>query len=198
MTVLFPYTHKPWSRKESQPGFGAQQGRLYLPPRDDINSPDSKYRDCKVNTRGLTLAVYIPVMGLITYVIVCTLLAGLKGAFDPALLGSILTWASLIIFLEIGIIRGAIYFLDITNESSLKDLLAYSGYKCKLLLPDYSVHHPLTINLSRRNKRQHDPGRDLEPWRRHWRLVRQRRIPLHLPRQRLLPRTYPANSTIVP
>lgn len=36
--VLFPWRHKPWSRKQA-PGPGGQEG-WYLPPRDDINSPD--------------------------------------------------------------------------------------------------------------------------------------------------------------
>lgn len=36
--VLFPWRHKPWSRKQAQ-GPNGQDG-WYLPPRDDINSPD--------------------------------------------------------------------------------------------------------------------------------------------------------------
>lgn len=36
--VLFPWRHKPWSRKLAV-GASGQEGR-YLPPRDDINSPD--------------------------------------------------------------------------------------------------------------------------------------------------------------
>lgn len=36
--VLFPWRHKPWSRKQAI-GPSGQEG-WYLPPRDDINSPD--------------------------------------------------------------------------------------------------------------------------------------------------------------
>lgn len=36
--VLFPWRHKPWSRKHAASP-GGQDG-WYLPPRDDINSPD--------------------------------------------------------------------------------------------------------------------------------------------------------------
>ena len=36
--VLFPWRHKPWSRKQTV-GPNGQEG-WYLPPRDDINSPD--------------------------------------------------------------------------------------------------------------------------------------------------------------
>ena len=35
--VLFPFRHKPWSRKQAM-GPNGHEG--YLPPRDDINSPD--------------------------------------------------------------------------------------------------------------------------------------------------------------
>ena len=36
--VVFPWRHKPWSRKQTV-GPNGQEG-WYLPPRDDINSPD--------------------------------------------------------------------------------------------------------------------------------------------------------------
>jgi hypothetical protein len=36
--VLFPWRHKPWSRKQVTGASG--QDLRYLPPRDDINSPD--------------------------------------------------------------------------------------------------------------------------------------------------------------
>ena len=52
-----------------------------------------------------------------------TLLAGLRGAFDPALLSSVLTWAFLMIGLEILILNLAKYFLSINSVSSLLDLI---------------------------------------------------------------------------
>lgn len=36
--VLFPWRHKPWSRKQAVSPTG--QDGWYLPPRDDVNSPD--------------------------------------------------------------------------------------------------------------------------------------------------------------
>src|SRR5271170_4909071 len=36
--VLFPWRHKPWSRKQSV-GPNGQEG-WFLPPREDLNSPD--------------------------------------------------------------------------------------------------------------------------------------------------------------
>jgi len=73
--------------------------------------------------------MYIPVMGFVTYILLSTLLAGLRGAFHPELLGSAATWAFLIVIIEIMVIRLAIYLLGINNESQLLDLVAYSGYK---------------------------------------------------------------------
>lgn len=109
--VLFPWRHKPWSRKHAV-GPNGQEG-WYLPPRDDINSPD----------------MYIPVMALVTYVLLSTLLAGLRGQFQPELLGYTATTAGVVVFLEIMLLKLGCYFLSISNESQLLDLVAYSGYK---------------------------------------------------------------------
>lgn len=109
--VLFPWRHKPWSRKQSV-GPGGQEG-WYLPPRDDVNSPD----------------MYIPVMAIVTYVLLSTLLAGLRGQFQPELLGATAVVAGLVVCLEIAFLRLGCYFLSISNSSQVLDLVAYSGYK---------------------------------------------------------------------
>ncbi|KAI0018062.1 YIF1-domain-containing protein [Xylariomycetidae sp. FL0641] len=109
--VLFPWRHKPWARKHSM-GPNGQEG-WYLPPRDDINSPD----------------MYIPVMALVTYILLSTLLAGLRGQFQPELLGYTASQAGVVVVLEILLLKLGCYFLSISNESQLLDLVAYSGYK---------------------------------------------------------------------
>lgn len=109
--VLFPWRHKPWSRKQSI-GPNGQEG-WYLPPRDDLNSPD----------------MYIPTMALVTYILLSTTLAGLRGAFQPELLGSNFGWAFFIVIIEILGLKLGCYLLSISNESQLLDLVAYSGYK---------------------------------------------------------------------
>ena len=109
--VLFPWRHKPWSRKQSI-GPNGQEG-WFLPPRDDLNSPD----------------MYIPVMALVTYILLSTLLAGLRGAFQPELLGYTATSAFFIVVIEILGLKLGCYLLSISNESQLLDLVAYSGYK---------------------------------------------------------------------
>ncbi|KAF4632521.1 hypothetical protein G7Y89_g5605 [Cudoniella acicularis] len=109
--VLFPWRHKPWSRKQSI-GPNGQEG-WFLPPRDDLNSPD----------------MYIPVMALVTYILLSSLLAGLRGSFQPELFGYTATWAFFIVVIEILGLKLGCYLLSISNESQLLDLVAYSGYK---------------------------------------------------------------------
>ncbi|KAF1808762.1 YIF1-domain-containing protein [Eremomyces bilateralis CBS 781.70] len=109
--VLFPWRHRPWSRQQRINHQG--QDGYFLPPREDVNSPD----------------MYIPLMSLITYVLFSTLLAGIRGAFQPELLGSFAFKASLIVVFEILTLKLGCYLLNISNESQLFDLVAYSGYK---------------------------------------------------------------------
>lgn len=71
----------------------------------------------------------VVVMALVTYVLLSTLLAGLRGQFQPELLGSTAFVAGLVVILEIAFLRLGCYFLSISNGSQLLDLVAYSGYK---------------------------------------------------------------------
>ncbi|KAI5464585.1 YIF1-domain-containing protein [Mariannaea sp. PMI_226] len=109
--VLFPWRHKPWSRKQAV-GVNGQEG-WYLPPRDDINSPD----------------MYIPVMALVTYILLSTMIAGLRGEFQPELLGLTATKSLVSVLVEIVILKLGCYLLSISSQSQLLDLIAYSGYK---------------------------------------------------------------------
>ncbi|KAF4980360.1 hypothetical protein FZEAL_3621 [Fusarium zealandicum] len=109
--VLFPWRHKPWSRKQAV-GQNGQDG-WYLPPRDDINSPD----------------MYIPVMALVTYILLSTLIAGLGGQFQPELLGKTATVGLIVVIVEIFFLKLGCYLLSISSQSQLLDLIAYSGYK---------------------------------------------------------------------
>ncbi|KEY68769.1 hypothetical protein S7711_00639 [Stachybotrys chartarum IBT 7711] len=108
--VLFPWRHKPWSRQQAV-GVNGQEG-WYLPPREDINSPD----------------MYIPVMALVTYILLSTLIAGLRGKFQPELLGYTASTSLLVVGVEIVALRLGCYLLSISSQSQL-DLIAYSGYK---------------------------------------------------------------------
>lgn len=68
-------------------------------------------------------------MAFVTYVLLSALLAGLRGSFHPEVMGATFLYASVIVFLEILILKMGTYLLSITNESQLLDLIAYSGYK---------------------------------------------------------------------
>jgi hypothetical protein len=109
--VLFPWRHRPWSRQQRLSNTG--QDGLYLPPREDVNSPD----------------MYIPSMAMVTYILLSTLLAGLRQNFHPELFGMTATTTFAIVIFEILMLRLAMYLLSISNESQLLDLVAYSGYK---------------------------------------------------------------------
>jgi protein transport protein YIF1 len=113
--VLCPWRHKPWSRQQRPSVAGAQGSGSYyfLPPREDLNSPD----------------MYIPVMAFVTYILLSTLLAGMRGVFHPEVMGSTFMYAFLVVVGEILTLKAGTYFLNITNESQLMDLVAYSGYK---------------------------------------------------------------------
>ncbi|CAB4386200.1 unnamed protein product [Rhizophagus irregularis] len=110
--LLFPWRHRPWSRlvKRSEQN-GQMEG--YKPPRDDINSPD----------------LYIPVMALVTYVLLTGIVAGTEHKFHPRDLGVNATTAFFLMILELAFIKGGCYLLNITSETSILDVLAYSGYK---------------------------------------------------------------------
>lgn len=109
--VLFPWRHRTWLRKQAV-GANGQEG-WYLPPRDDINSPD----------------MYIPVMGLVTFVLLSTLIAGLRGTYKPELLGYTASKGLVVVLVEIVALKLGCYLLNISSQSQLFDLIAYSGYK---------------------------------------------------------------------
>ena len=73
--------------------------------------------------------MYIPVMAFVTYILLSTLLAGLRGQFHPEVMGLTATAAFAIVAIEILGLKFGTYILSISNDSQLLDLVAYSGYK---------------------------------------------------------------------
>ena len=73
--------------------------------------------------------MYIPVMAFVTYILLSTLLAGLRGAFHPEVMGLTATAAFAVVAVEILGLKFGTYVLSISNDSQLLDLVAYSGYK---------------------------------------------------------------------
>ncbi|KAF3490659.1 transporter yif1 [Arthroderma uncinatum] len=135
--VLFPWRHKPWFRQQGRMAGAAsasgqisqaQYTSMYLPPRDDVNSPD----------------MYIPAMALVTYILLSAVLAGLRGNFHPEILRSITFIALAVVIFEIVCLKVAMYILNINNDSQLLDLVAYSGYKFVGIIVTLSASEMLT------------------------------------------------------
>lgn len=68
-------------------------------------------------------------MAVVSYVLLSTVIAGLRGQFQPELLGVTASKALGVIFFELLLLKLGCYLLSINNDSQLLDLIAYSGYK---------------------------------------------------------------------
>ena len=69
-------------------------------------------------------------MALVTYILLSTLLAGLRGAFTPELLGSTATLAFIVLCLELLTIKTGTFLLSISSSHTLP---------CSLPLPLIAV-----------------------------------------------------------
>ena len=78
-------------------------------------------------------------MSLVTYILLSTLIAGLRGQFQPELLGYTASKALAVVVAEIIGLKLGCYFLSISNESQLLDLVAYSGYKFVGIITTISI-----------------------------------------------------------
>ncbi|KAI8981101.1 YIF1-domain-containing protein [Pilobolus umbonatus] len=109
--LLFPWKNSSWNRLIMRSETGQMEG--FKPPREDLNSPD----------------LYIPVMALVTYVLLCGLTAGIHKSFHPEMLYLSATTSMAVLFWEIVYTRLGCYFLSIPFEASMLDLVCYYGYK---------------------------------------------------------------------
>lgn len=110
LLLLWPWTHKPWAREVSRDANGNIEG--FGTPRDDINSPD----------------MYIPIMAFVTYILLNSLIAGIRGAFQADLLGQTAGWSLAFLLTENVMIKFGCYLLSIPSTFFL-DFVAYTGYK---------------------------------------------------------------------
>ncbi|TFY52459.1 hypothetical protein EVG20_g10540, partial [Dentipellis fragilis] len=108
--LLFPWRHRPWSRKMRRADQGAVE---FQPPREDLNSPD----------------LYIPTMAFVTYILLATLQSGLQSRFNPDIFGLSASKALIVVLFDFCFLKGGCYVLNIQSASSVVDLLAYGGYK---------------------------------------------------------------------
>ncbi|CAL9738605.1 protein transport protein Yif1p [Monosporozyma servazzii] len=147
--LLFPYlkTINNWQRvvidsSTSANGGGAAptNGTVgYATPRDDVNSPD----------------MYIPLMGLITYILVWNIKQGLNGTFNPENLYYKLSSTLAFVGMDLFILKLGLYLLvstpNMTNTSvtSLIELICFVGYKfVPLTMTLFAPSAPLWVNIA--------------------------------------------------
>ncbi|KAJ7940883.1 protein transporter yif1 [Mycena leptocephala] len=118
--VLFPWIHKHWGRNSHRTDAGQTE---YLPPREDVNSPD----------------LYIPLMALVTYILLCALHSGLQERFHPQVLGESASRAIMVVVLDFVFVQLGCYFLNVQGPSQSIDVIAYGGYKFVGVIPSILV-----------------------------------------------------------
>ncbi|KAF5381592.1 hypothetical protein D9615_005534 [Tricholomella constricta] len=129
--ILFPWLQKPaaWRRKVQRSESG--QSAEWASPRDDINSPD----------------LYIPLMAIVTYILLCALHAGLQKQFHTKVLGESASRAIVVVILDFAFVKLGCYFLNVQGSSQVVDLVAYGGYKFVgvifALLPSFLPRAPI-------------------------------------------------------
>lgn len=109
LRVLFPFAFRNWAREEA--GADAEGKISYALPQHDDNAPD----------------LYIPVMSLLTYVLLCALCYGTAGKFDPDVLPDVTTKCLGFQLLEVIAIRTGFYLME--APVPILDLFCYTGYK---------------------------------------------------------------------
>lgn len=132
--ILFPFFKKSsWQRVPDTQSQGS--GALsFLPPKDDVNSPD----------------LYIPIMGLVTYILVWNMQKGLQGSFNPENLYYKLSSTLAFVGLDLVILKLGLYLLVNVNSptSSLTELVCYVGYKfVPLTFVLFSPSRPLYVSI---------------------------------------------------
>ncbi|KAG7354819.1 YIF1 family protein [Nitzschia inconspicua] len=105
--VLFPFTNKHWHRIQMH----GPETINYALPNSDENAPD----------------LYVPVMSLITYCLLCALCYGTAGQFNPEVIASVTTWCFGTQIVEVALIRFGLYLMN--TSIPFLDLFAYTGYK---------------------------------------------------------------------
>ncbi|AHY76846.1 AQG_2a_G0044940.mRNA.1.CDS.1 [Saccharomyces cerevisiae] len=107
----------------------------FLPPRDDVNSPD----------------MYMPIMGLVTYILIWNTQQGLKGSFNPEDLYYKLSSTLAFVCLDLLILKLGLYLLIDSKipSFSLVELLCYVGYKfVPLILAQLLTNVTMPFNLN--------------------------------------------------
>lgn len=132
--ILLPFFKRTnWQRVPDTQSQGG--GALsFLPPKDDVNSPD----------------LYIPIMGLVTYILIWNMQKGLEGSFNPENLYYKLSSTLAFVGFDLVILKLGLYLLVNTNSptSSITELVCYVGYKfVPLTMVLFSPSRPLYVSM---------------------------------------------------
>ncbi|CAN3505294.1 protein transport protein Yif1p [Diutina catenulata] len=110
--ILMPFLNKDWNRITMQEATGEGSTQLASPVYDP-NAPD----------------LYIPLMSFVTYILLWSVFQGLKGEFHPELFGILASQTVAFSVLDIAIFKIGLYLLGCSTQSSIWDLVSFSGYK---------------------------------------------------------------------
>jgi hypothetical protein len=72
--------------------------------------------------------LYIPTMGLVTYVLLCGVISGLQDQFSPEVLSATVSFTLVLLVIETTIAKGALYMAGAV-QAPVFDLIALLGYK---------------------------------------------------------------------
>jgi len=110
--LAFPFRKASWRRLsvEDTPGQAAE-GHKFAQPRQDVNAPD----------------LYIPFMGLITFVLLAAYSQGKTGQFTPEVISATGIYCCVVQGVEVLVVRFLLGMMQV--NASLLDLCAYTGYK---------------------------------------------------------------------
>jgi hypothetical protein len=132
MRVLFSPFYKHWARMtnpEYNPHTQYNTGHKFALPIQDVNALD----------------LYLPVMSLITYVLLCALCYGTSGEFNPEVLSDVGTRCLVITIIEVLLFRAGFYMMQAPVD--FLDLFAVTGYKYLGLTMNMIVGYSLSLAL---------------------------------------------------
>lgn len=109
--VLCAFFYKDWCRISEEDPVGTGQSMTYRLPHSDDNAFD----------------LYIPSMSLITYVLLCALLYGSTGQFNPEIIPDVTSKCFITQIIEVVLMRTG--FVMIESPCRIFDLFAVTGYK---------------------------------------------------------------------
>lgn len=126
--LLFPFINSNWERKgidDVPPSMSSPTAMM--PPTGPMGSPSGRdnFNERDINQPDL----YIPVMAFLTYTLIVAFVMGMRGAFSPAVLYTIVKSGLIFMGLEVLLIKSGFYLLSMPTSVSFLDVIACISYK---------------------------------------------------------------------